>query len=61
MVTGGTSGIGFEIAKRMCQEGGKVFVCSVDKDIDEKIAMLNKIGKQPVEGCRCDVTSRTDR
>ena len=35
LVTGGTSGIGYEIAKRMAEEGGTIVVCSIDKNIPE--------------------------
>ena len=59
LITGGTSGIGFEIAKRMAEEGGSVVVCSVDKDWQEKVAELKKAGD--VHGLPCDVTIKEQR
>ena len=61
LVTGGTSGIGFEIAKRMAQEGGKVIVCSVDTNIQESVQMLSEDGKYKVEGMHCDVANPENR
>ncbi len=61
LITGGTSGIGYEIAKRMAIEGGKVLVCSVDDDIQGAVQSLSEDGKYKVEGMRCDVTKPLDR
>ena len=61
LITGGTSGIGYEIAKRMAIESGKVLVCSVDDDIQGAVQALSEDGKYKVEGMRCDVTKPLDR
>ena len=40
LVTGGSSGIGLGITNRFAQEGGKVIVASVDKNISQTIESL---------------------
>ena len=62
LITGGTSGIGFEISKRMAEEGGIIITCSIDKNIPEVIEKLKKITNNPnIEGYHCDVTKSEDR
>ncbi|TNV76102.1 hypothetical protein FGO68_gene8391 [Halteria grandinella] len=61
LITGGTSGIGYEMAKRMAEEGGRVIVCSVDKNIQEAVQALSQDGKYKVEGLHCDVTDKLQR
>lgn len=56
VVTGGTKGIGFAIAKRLLQDGASVFVCGRDKgDLRVAVATLSEFGR--VEGEVCDVRS----
>jgi 3-oxoacyl-[acyl-carrier protein] reductase len=56
VVTGGTKGIGFAIAKRLLQDGASVFVCGRDKsDLRAAIGKLSEFGR--VEGEVCDVRS----
>ena len=45
----------------MAQEGGIVFVCSIDNNIQEAVQKLSKDGKYKVEGMHCDVTNKNHR
>ncbi len=56
VVTGGTKGIGFAIAKRLLQDAASVFICGRDKgDMRAAISKLSEFGR--VEGEVCDVRS----
>ena len=49
-------GIGFAIARRMLQEGAKVFICDLKQEtVDEAVALLGEFGI--VRGYACDVSS----
>ena len=52
-VTASTMGIGFEIAKRMAEEGGKVIICSrKEKNLSDA---LDKLKHLKVEGYICNM------
>lgn len=56
LVTGGTRGIGFAIAKRLAAEGCSVFICGRSrKSVSESLVQLSQIGR--VDGEVCDVRS----
>lgn len=56
LVTGGTRGIGFAIAKRLAAEGSSVFICGRSrKSVSESLVQLSQIGR--VDGEVCDVRS----
>ncbi|MEU3950512.1 SDR family NAD(P)-dependent oxidoreductase [Streptomyces sp. NPDC029526] len=60
LVTGATSGIGLEIARRLGQEGHRVYLCARKGDVlSETLAALRAEG-MTVDGQTCDVTSRED-
>ncbi len=61
LITGGTSGIGLEIAKGIVKEGGKVIVCSVDKNIPAAVEEIRENGKYTADGFYCDVTNQQQR
>ncbi len=56
VITGGTKGIGFAIAEKLCDAGAKVFVCGRDKgDVKRAIERLSRAGE--AAGEVCDVRS----
>jgi NAD(P)-dependent dehydrogenase (short-subunit alcohol dehydrogenase family) len=56
VVTGGTKGIGYSIAKALLERGARVFVCARSKsEVREAIADLSKYGQ--AAGEVCDVRS----
>jgi NAD(P)-dependent dehydrogenase (short-subunit alcohol dehydrogenase family) len=56
VVTGGTKGIGYAIAKKLLENGVKVFICARSKsEIRDAISDLSKFGQ--VAGEVCDVRS----
>lgn len=49
-------GIGFAIARRMLQEGARVFICDLKQEaVDEAVSLLGEFGT--VRGYACDVSS----
>ena len=58
-VTASTQGIGFAIAERMAQEGGKVIICSRrEKNVKEA---LEKLKAYKVEGYACNIGQKDQR
>jgi 3-oxoacyl-[acyl-carrier protein] reductase len=56
VVTGGTKGIGFEIASELLKEGARVFICGRDeKKLNDALAELASFGE--IKGTVCDVSS----
>jgi Tropinone reductase 1 len=61
LITGGTRGIGRAILDEFVKLGAEVFVVSRnDEDITKLIGDYKTFGAD-IMGCRCDVTSETDR
>ncbi|KAJ9209438.1 hypothetical protein DTO166G4_8971 [Paecilomyces variotii] len=62
VITGGSSGIGFMIAKGFVTNGAKVYICALPTDpIAEKVAELNSLGKDAggsAEGIPCNLMSK---
>jgi len=57
LITGGSSGIGFEMAKQMLAEGSTVIICGRSQEkLDEAQSKLPK-----VIAIRCDITSAEER
>ncbi|KFZ76898.1 ketoacyl reductase [Amycolatopsis sp. MJM2582] len=60
VVTGATSGIGLAVAERLSADGGRVFICSRDRDgVDATVKRLRDAGRT-VSGQACDVRSGSD-
>ncbi len=56
IVTGGSKGIGFAIARSLAKAGAKVMICGRDKrSLNQAVAALSEVGQ--VEGEVCDVRS----
>ena len=56
IVTGGTRGIGFSIAKALCEVGTNVMICGTNKEtIQKAVDSLELYGT--VAGVQCDVTN----
>ena len=59
IVTGGTSGIGLSIARRLLEEGTKVFISGRDKDkLKQSIAELSGVGN--ISGASASVENPAD-
>ncbi|MGE5326923.1 MAG: SDR family oxidoreductase [Deltaproteobacteria bacterium] len=56
VVTGGTRGIGFEIARALVNEGARVFICGRDSaTLKTALGKLRKIAKHAADGIVADV------
>lgn len=54
LVTGGSKGIGYAIAKRLAEGGAKVYICARDREeVEAAVARLSEIGE--AYGKVCDV------
>lgn len=61
LVTAATAGIGLGIARRLGQEGARVYLCSRKQaSVDETVAALRAEGIE-ASGCACHVGSDADR
>lgn len=61
LVTGGTSGIGFGIARRFLKEGAKVMISSrTERKCKETVNKLRKIGKNRISFVTGDVSKQKD-
>ena len=54
IVTGGASGIGFSIVKRLSNSGANVCILDVDQDAID--IAVDKIDSPAVSGLKCDVS-----
>ena len=58
VVTGGSTGIGFAVAKEFLSRGHNVYICSKSADVASAVEQLSsKYGFARVGGCQCDVRS----
>lgn len=58
VVTGGSRGIGFAIARALAERGGRVFICARKTDeLRQSVAALRKEYGGEVYGVQCDVRS----
>jgi NAD(P)-dependent dehydrogenase (short-subunit alcohol dehydrogenase family) len=59
LITGGSSGIGLETARRFLEEGARVHLCGLDKtEVSAALATLQPLGA--VSGTSCDVSIEVD-
>ncbi len=57
LVTGGSSGIGFGVAKAFAEAGAKLHIISHGADVEEAAVSLSKNAKHPVTAHQCDIRS----
>jgi all-trans-retinol dehydrogenase (NAD+) len=59
LVTGGASGIGRLMAKKIAALGGRVSIWDIQRDnLDNVVAEINAGGREPARGFLCDVSKR---
>jgi all-trans-retinol dehydrogenase (NAD+) len=59
LVTGGASGIGRLMAKKLAALGGRVSIWDIQRDnLDNVVAEINAAGREPARGFLCDVSKR---
>ena len=59
LVTGGASGIGRLMAKKLAALGGRISLWDINKEnLDKVVAELNTAGSEPARGFLCDVSQR---
>jgi len=61
LVTGGASGIGRQMAKKLVALGGRVSVWDIHQEnLDKVVAELNAAAREPAHGFVCDVSKRAN-
>ncbi|CEL00449.1 Putative Cytochrome P450 CYP504E5 [Aspergillus calidoustus] len=64
VVTGGSSGLGFMIAKGLVLNGAKVYIVDLPSAaIEERVAALNELGQESggsTQGLPCDVSNKSE-
>lgn len=55
LVTGGTSGIGLEVTRRLASQGIRVYLCGRHKDVLESVLEELTSAGLDVDGSVCDV------
>ncbi|KAL2812530.1 hypothetical protein BJX63DRAFT_421749 [Aspergillus granulosus] len=64
VVTGGSSGLGFMMAKGLVLNGAKVYIVALTSEpIEEKVAVLDELGRESgglAYGLPCDVSSKQE-
>ncbi|GID29292.1 oxidoreductase [Paractinoplanes brasiliensis] len=55
MVTGASSGIGFELAKQFAEHGYDLIICAEDEGIEQAAASLRRDGQNQVTAVRADL------
>ena len=61
VVTGGTRGIGFDIAKALVDEGARVFICGRDgASLKTALGKLRQVSKDAADGMVADVSKYED-
>eukprot|EP00347_Sterkiella_histriomuscorum_P001755 403370813 len=62
LITGGTTGIGLGIVKRVLQEGGSVVIATIENNLNEILNQQRQTFPQSkIEGIHCDIASKQDR
>jgi len=57
VITGGSSGIGYEVARRFANEGAKVAICDINMDETQKAVTNIQKGRGEAMAVKMDVTS----
>jgi all-trans-retinol dehydrogenase (NAD+) len=60
LVTGGASGIGHLMARRLAALGGRISLWDIDREKLDKVVAELATGPEPARGFRCDVAKRDE-